>query len=257
MSKGAYARDREDKIGAVLVSLAELLLAQGDTSAALDTLQKTLDGGWDVSRFRRVAGLFWRTRDTTAAAQAYAFVSADPATPRSERDSLAGVFSRSIGADRWDRLASAARDQIRQRVLQDALSRRLSKDVRLSTDSAGTVTLSALTAGRVSVLVFWSRFCGPSRAQLPSYGQLQSQLQAIGAQFIPVAVEQPSRDVREFLRDAHTQFATWYDPHGALRVAVNNIATPTYYVLDQTGRIRFVGHLSSLALTQASALRGE
>ncbi|HVX39267.1 MAG TPA: TlpA disulfide reductase family protein [Gemmatimonadaceae bacterium] len=255
LTVAADARQRAEMVRQALVSLGELLLERGDTAAALDTLRRTIDHGWDVQRFERVAAMFLRTRDTVNAARVYALVAADPATPRAHADSLAATFARALGDDNWRALVGSAGQEMTRRIMTDAISRPLPGTVTVSDAGGASVRLASLTHGRVSVLAFWSRSCGASRMQMPLLPPMQRTLEAHGAVLVPLTTEAYSLEIREYLRDAHVELTSYYDDRGQARLATNDISTPTYYVLDAAGRVRFEGHSPTLAITQAVALQ--
>jgi thiol-disulfide isomerase/thioredoxin len=249
-------RARDSRIG--LAALGGLLAQAGDTAAALQALARATSAGWDLALFTRVANLYLATRDTAAAARAFALVASDPATSRAGADSLSRRFTGLLGADAWTGMLASARADLARRVRSESVMRK-----PLTPRTAGLVRadgtpadLAALIVGRVSVVVFWSRFCGASRMQLPLYSRLTADMTSHGVAFIPVAVEAPSADVANFLAAAKLDFPSFFDIRGEARRIFENNATPTYYVLDAQGRIRFEGHVASLALTQAVALQG-
>ncbi len=251
----ADARQRAEYVRGSLVTLGELLLQRGDTAAALDTLRRTIDDGWDTQRFEHVAAIYLRTRDTANAARVYALVAADPATPAAHADSLTAMFNKAIGPDRWNRLVSDASSEMRRRIMEGATSRALPNNISITNGQGSTVPLSSLTNGRVSVLAFWSRFCGASRAQMPLLPAMSGTLQARGIAFVPLTTEADSPEVGAFLRDAKVALTSYFDDRGEARRATDNNATPTYYVLDASGRVRFEGHTPALAITEAVALQ--
>jgi hypothetical protein len=256
MTAADDAHRRADFARQTLLSIGALLLRRGDTAAALDTLRRTIDDGWDLVRFERVAAIYLRTRDTANAAKTYAFVAADPATPATRVDSLSSIFVRALGEPKWNALVRDASHEMTRRVLEGSTSRSLPPNVVVSDEGGRRVLLDTLVHGRIVVITFWSRFCGPSRMQLPLLETTRKALEARGVALVPITVEAPSAEVASFLHESHVALASLYDDRGQARVATNNNGTPTYYIVDASGRIRFEGHSATLALTQAVALKG-
>ena len=148
MTAVADERERADFARQALVSLGELLLERGDTAAALDTLRRTIDDGWDVQRFERVATMYLRTRDTANAARVYALVVSDPATPAEHAKVLSQTFEKAIGTDRWTRLAADANHEMTRRVMAGAITRALPKDISITDEQGIAVQLASVTQGR-------------------------------------------------------------------------------------------------------------
>ncbi|MEO8623178.1 MAG: redoxin family protein [bacterium] len=240
-----------------LAALGELLLTSGDTTSAIDTLGKAIADGWDRALFSRTAGVYLARHDTGNAARTFALIVSDPSTPVAEADSIRRRFTRAIGADAWQRLEGIGKQELARRVLATAELRPAPARATLLTERRDSVDLASLTRGKVSVVVVWSRFCGASRLQLPLYGKLQNDLSAKGIAFVRITEEASSPDLRDYLAASKVEFQTYYDARGEARRAFNNNATPTYYVLDSRGRIRFADHSPALALTQAAAVQLE
>lgn len=240
-----------------LAALGDLLLRSGDTSAAVDTLGKAIADGWDRALFSRTAGIYLARADTGNAARTFALVASDPSTPRAEADSIGRRFSRAIGVDAWQRLEAIATQELARRVLATAEARPGPRRATLLTERRDSVDLATLTRGKVSVVVVWSRFCGPARLQLPLYSKMQGDLSARGIAFVSITEEAPGSELRDYLAASKAEFHTYHDAWGEARRAFGNIATPTYYILDSRGRIRFADHSPELALTQAAAVQFE
>ncbi len=148
----------------LLVALGDALVASGRTKAGLDTLKLAVREGWDVSLFRRVAEIERSTGDTAGALRLLAMVSADPAT-----EELTGA---SVDSTAWARLLQDGRSEMRRRLLDVAVRRRLPPEVRLEAAGGSGARLDTITRGRVTFVAFWSRHCGPSLEELPALERL-------------------------------------------------------------------------------------
>jgi hypothetical protein len=136
-----------------------------------------------------------------------------------------------------------------------ASSQTLPNNISITDEQGTRVQLASLTRGHVSVVAFWSRFCGISRLRLPLLAATRRALEGREIAFLPITTEAPGPDVRAFLRDHRIELTSYYDDHGQARRATYNISTPTYYVLDAAGRVRFQSHTPTLAITEAVALQ--
>jgi hypothetical protein len=254
-SEDAYRRARERR--AVFANLGNTLLQAGDTSAAQQALANATEEGWDSALFARTAVAYVRTGDTANATRMAAFVAVDPSTRKETADSLARQFTRFAGDSAWGRALVDARRELARRVLSESMNRTIPGGgvARLVASSGDPMDLARLTRGKISVVAFWSRFCGIARVQLPLYAQLDRDLAARGIVFVPVAVEAPSTEATAFGVRIGSDFRSYFDLHGDARRAFDNIGTPTYYVLDEAGRLRFESNSPTLALTQAVALK--
>jgi hypothetical protein len=108
-------------------------------------------------------------------------------------------------------------------------------------DSAGqSRALRVLAAGRPSVVIFWSRLCGPALEALPAITHMAEGLRAAGGNILLVVTDEPpSTGLTRVLRDGGWSMPVYHDTRGEMAAAFANFGTPAYYVLDGLGRIRF------------------
>jgi hypothetical protein len=247
-------RLRDDRRRLAFASLGDLLLRAGDTTVAIVSLDSALADGWNVGLSTRLARLYWSTHDTVRAARANAFTLADPSTTRAQVDSIDRRFASLLGSDAWRKQRESANREFKRRVLSTSSLTRPSLSATIVDDAGRDRTLKSLIGDHVTVLVFWSRFCGASRLQLPGYNAFRANLVERGIEFIPVTHEKPSPELRTYLANAKLDVPVFYDIRGQATKSLNNYATPTYYVFDKRGARRFVGYSPTDALAQAVAL---
>ena len=105
-----------------------------------------------------------------------------------------------------------------------------------------------------TVVVLWSRYCGPSMEALPGIESVARDLAAAGVPLLAVTRDAPDSP-EEYLEAGGFDLTVLFDVDGELGRALNNWGTPQYYVLDGEGRLRFVTSLEAL-VRQTTALRG-
>jgi peroxiredoxin len=242
-------RARRDEARRVLTDLGAALLASGRRGAALDTLERATQSGWDADLFRQVVGLRLQVGDTAGAVQPLALAAADPLRGPALADSASLLLGNTIDAAAWrDRLAGARRE-MRARILVDVERRPLPARVRLRDASGRTVSLREISAGRPTFVAFWYRYCPASAAQIPRLQQVVTMLQARGYAVVTVT-EQLTPEFRRYLRDQRLTLPIYEDAWNELEDAVHNWGTPSYYVLDPDGHLRF-GRLNELSAIPA------
>lgn len=98
-------------------------------------------------------------------------------------------------------------------------------------------------AGKVTLVHFWAVWCGPCRAELPTFVEFARANEGDRLRWVAVAND-PSFDVvDEHLRKAGIEMDTLLDPRGATLGSWNVSAIPTTIVLDGSGNelARYVG----------------
>ncbi|MDB6126476.1 MAG: Redoxin domain protein [Verrucomicrobia bacterium] len=95
-------------------------------------------------------------------------------------------------------------------------------------------------SGHVTIVDFWASWCAPCKASFPIYGRIQSDFAARGVLVVAVSVDQRASDYDGFLKKFHPPFVTLLDAKKKLVNEVRVPAMPTSYVLDRSGRVRFV-----------------
>jgi peroxiredoxin len=223
----------------LLVALGDALVASGRTGAGLDTLKLAVREGWDVALFRRVAQIQLSTGDTAGALRLLGLVAADPATEAWGRDSVRRFTGAPIDSAAWARLVQDGRGEMRRRLLDLATRRRLPAVVRLEATPGSTAHLDTLTRGRVTVVAFWSRFCGPSKEELPALDRLAARLRQQGVAVVTITDERVSDDLQRFLTEQKLTFPVYADAWREASRAFSQWGTPSYFVLDADGVVRF------------------
>jgi thiol-disulfide isomerase/thioredoxin len=239
----------------LLAALGRALVESGQTAAGLDTLALAVRTGWNVDVFRTVQTASLTAGDTATARTMAARIAVDPRTPTVASDSLRRVVG--AAAVGWPARLEEARADFVRRMLADAPTRSLVGTVELTDAGGHTYKLRDLARGRVTVVAFWSRYCGPSLEDLPRLQAVADRLGAGGVKIVSVVGESgPSPELTTFLREHRVTMPTYFDRQHQVSRAFNQWGTPYYYVLDAEGRIRFdVTTSAETMLARAEALR--
>jgi thiol-disulfide isomerase/thioredoxin len=95
------------------------------------------------------------------------------------------------------------------------------------------------TAGKVVFVDFWASWCAPCKASFPSYAKLQDYA-AKGLVIFAVSVDDDASAYDQFVARFHPPFAVARDANHALVKLVRVPTMPTSYLIDRTGKVRFV-----------------
>ncbi len=96
------------------------------------------------------------------------------------------------------------------------------------------------TAGRVLLVDFWASWCAPCKASFPAYSQLQAEYSGRGLVIVAVSVDENPVLYAAFVAKLKPSFATVQDPGHALVQEVQVPTMPTSYLVDRSGKVRFV-----------------
>ncbi len=98
------------------------------------------------------------------------------------------------------------------------------------------------TAGHVTLVDFWASWCAPCKDSFPAYAQLHRELASKGVLIIGVSVDEDAARYAAFVKSLAPPFAVVRDERHDLVERVRVEAMPTCFVLDRSGRVRFVHH---------------
>lgn len=96
------------------------------------------------------------------------------------------------------------------------------------------------TAGKVVLVDFWASWCAPCKASFPAYSQLNAAYAGRGLVIIAVSVDDSPDAYSAFVTRMRPAFATFDDAQHKLVGAVQIPTMPTCYLVDRSGRVRFM-----------------
>lgn len=239
------------RVAGLRTTLGRALLAAGRADEAVAEFESAASVGWDVARLRNLSEARLASGDSAGAISAFAAVAADPATSSEAAEALRATAGAT--ADAWAVEVQRARYTMLERTLATA------REEEVGSPSARTpggveARLGDLLGPEATVVVFWSRYCGPSAAAMPRIAALARELADIGVPLLAVTRD-PQEAAEEYLEEEGFELDVLFDVEGAMGRALNNWGTPQYYVLDGVGRLRFVSSLDALK-RHTAALRG-
>lgn len=85
--------------------------------------------------------------------------------------------------------------------------------------------------------------------------RLHVELSRRGLAFIVLATDPPYAAMRDFARDSMATLPVYADARGEATMSFGNFGTPTYYVLDGQGVVRFRGRDAGALVRQALVVR--
>jgi len=105
-------------------------------------------------------------------------------------------------------------------------------------DLKGATTTAATFRDQVLLINFWATWCGPCREEMPALDRLQKQFAGKGLAVIGISVDSELGVVKEFIKDAKTQFPILHDPSMKCQDEYKVFAYPTTFLVDRKGIIQ-------------------
>jgi len=235
-----YRARLDRSVRATYAALGRALVNDGQHRAALEVLAMATATGWDYDIIRAVRTASFGAGDTTRALEMNARLAVDPRTPIAEVETLNTFGVARLGAVTWSKRVAEQRREFVERTLSATKPRTIARPVGLVALDGATPELRAMTKGQITVVAFWSRFCGPAVDALPKLNQLATQLGEEGIRTITIVEEtQSSAGLTAFLKTHDVTLPVYLDAKKEASQAFNQWGTPNFYVLDASGRIVF------------------
>jgi thiol-disulfide isomerase/thioredoxin len=240
----------------LLLALGKALLREGQSRAALDTLDKAIGLGWNVGVFRATAEAELAVGDSSMAARWLAFAAADPTSAPSAADSTRARLGARIGSARWTAWVDTASRELRQEILAAGERVRAVTDLGLVDTVGLEASIGKLAQDRPSVIAFVSRECPPSLAQLASLQIAANKLRNAGVPLLTIVREVPNAVVVRAFRSRGFALPLYFDTRGRASRALGQVGTPHYFVFDPLGGVRFESRSPDEILRQVAAIQG-
>ena len=108
----------------------------------------------------------------------------------------------------------------------------------------GVVSLTAAdlpaTSGQVVLVDFWASWCAPCKASFPAMAKIHADLAPRGLIIAAVSIDEKPALAVAFVKKLAPPFATLHDREQKLVRQVVVPTMPTSYLIDRTGKVRFV-----------------
>ncbi len=95
-------------------------------------------------------------------------------------------------------------------------------------------------AGKVVIVDFFASWCGPCKDSFPAMQELHEKFAGKGLIILAVNLDKKAEDMKEFLSKHTATFPIVRDGANALVKAVKIATMPSSFILDRTGKVRFI-----------------
>jgi thiol-disulfide isomerase/thioredoxin len=94
--------------------------------------------------------------------------------------------------------------------------------------------------GQVILLDFWASWCAPCKSSFPAMEELNAKYRDKGFTIIAVSVDEDPENMQQFLKPMKISFTVVRDAQQKLVAAADVPTMPTSFLIDRSGKIRFV-----------------
>jgi thiol-disulfide isomerase/thioredoxin len=94
--------------------------------------------------------------------------------------------------------------------------------------------------GNVILLDFWASWCAPCKTSFPAMEELKKKYGESGFTIIAVNVDESRENMERFVKSMNVSFAIVRDAEQKLVAAADVPTMPTSFLIDRSGKIRFV-----------------
>ena len=95
-------------------------------------------------------------------------------------------------------------------------------------------------AGKVVIVDFFASWCGPCKDSFPAMQELHEKFGGKGLVILAVNLDKKAEDMKEFLSKHTATFPIVRDGANALVKEVKIATMPSSFILDRTGKVRFI-----------------
>lgn len=226
-------------IGRLQGRVGQTLIAAGRVQDGVAELREAVARAPVVAFLRALGDAALELGDTDTALDAWARTAANPATPAAFADTVRERLGDAFDPTRWDRVRHAALDDLARAALDRAVRRPL-PDLVLASADGHRLPFARLTEdAEATVIVFVSRYCGPSTQAMPRIQALAAELAGRGVVVLPVTQDPVGLGYPESYSEAGVDIPVYHDITGDASNAFNVWGTPSYYLVDRHGAVRF------------------
>ena len=100
--------------------------------------------------------------------------------------------------------------------------------------------LPADLKGKVVLVDFWASWCAPCKKSFPTLNELHQRYGTKGLVIVAVNVDEERAKMEQFLKSTPAQFTVVRDTEQKLVATLEVESMPTSFLIDASGRIRFV-----------------
>jgi peroxiredoxin len=113
--------------------------------------------------------------------------------------------------------------------------------IELRTLSGESCRLDDLRHGRVALVSLWATWCATCAEELPALARLYERVRERAGIVIAIAVGEPRERVAQFVRDHAIPYPQLVDERFRFADAAGQSRVPATLVLDEAGRVVFIG----------------
>ncbi len=95
-------------------------------------------------------------------------------------------------------------------------------------------------SGKIVLIDFWASWCAPCKASFPTLEELQKNYAEKGVVVISINVDEKKSAMESFLKKRPVTFVVLRDAEQKLVASANVETMPTSFLLDGSGKVRFV-----------------
>jgi thiol-disulfide isomerase/thioredoxin len=96
-----------------------------------------------------------------------------------------------------------------------------------------------ITAGRVSLVMFWATWCGPCQKEMPEIQRIYAKASSRGLDVLAISVDDEKTGIAEFVHDRGVHYPVIWDEGHAISECWRPTTMPTAVIVDRSGYVRF------------------